>query len=64
MYGGTFNYPNKICDKHATVMNSNKEIYGAFRHKRTFHQFGRSTEGLGKTVIFEILLFETVNSHF
>ena len=29
----------KLCDKHVMVMNKNSEIYGAFRHKTTFHQF-------------------------
>ena len=26
-------------DKRVTVMNKNSEIYGAFRHKTTFHRF-------------------------
>ena len=31
-------------DKRVTVMNKNSEIYGAFRHKTTFHQFCLSTD--------------------
>ena len=27
----------KLRDKHVTIMNNNKEIYGACRHKTTFH---------------------------
>ena len=34
----------KICDKRVTVMNKNLDIYGAFRHKTTFHQFCLSTD--------------------
>ena len=34
----------KICDKCVTVTNKNSEIYGAFRHKTTFHQFCLSTD--------------------
>ena len=30
---------NNICNKHDIVMNKNLEIYGACRHKTTFHQF-------------------------
>ena len=26
-----------LCDKRVMVMNNNSEIYGAFRHKTTFH---------------------------
>ena len=32
-----------LCDKRVTVMNKNSEIYGAYRHKTTFHQFYLST---------------------
>ena len=28
-----------ICDKCVTIMNKNSEIYGACRHKTTFHRF-------------------------
>ena len=31
-------------DKRVTVTNKNSEIYGAFRHKTTFHQFCLSTD--------------------
>ena len=31
-------------DKRVTVMNKNTEIYGACRHKTTFHQFFRSND--------------------
>ena len=34
----------KIRDKHVTIMNKNLEIYGAFRHKTTFHRFYLSTD--------------------
>ena len=29
----------KLRDKRVTIMNKNSEIYGACRHKTTFHQF-------------------------
>ena len=29
----------KLCAKRVTVMNKNSDIYGACRHKTTFHQF-------------------------
>ena len=32
-----------IRDKHVKIMNDNSEIYGACRHKTTFHQFFLST---------------------
>ena len=35
---------NKLRDKHVTVMNKNSEIYGACRHKTTFHKFFLSTD--------------------
>ena len=31
-------------DKRVMVMNKNSEIYLAFRHKKTFHQFFLSTD--------------------
>ena len=34
----------KLRDKRVTVMNKNSEIYGAFRHKTTFHLFCLSTD--------------------
>ena len=34
----------KLREKHVTVMNKNSEIYGACRHKTTFHQFCLSTD--------------------
>ena len=34
----------KLHDKRVTVMNKNSEIYGACRHKTTFHQFFLSTD--------------------
>ena len=34
----------KLHGKHVTVMNKNPEIYGACRHKTTFHQFCLSTD--------------------
>ena len=34
----------KLRDKRVTVMNKNSEIYGAFRHKTTFHRFCLSTD--------------------
>ena len=34
----------KICDKHVKIMNKDLEIYGACRHKTTFHQFCLSTD--------------------
>ena len=34
----------KLHDKCATVMNKNLEIYGACRHKTTFHRFCLSTD--------------------
>ena len=34
----------KLRDKHVTVMNKNSEIYGACRHKMTFHRFCLSTD--------------------
>ena len=33
----------KIRDKRVTIMNKNSEIYGASRHKTTFHRFCLST---------------------
>ena len=33
-----------LLDKHITIMNKNLEIYGAFRHKTTFHRFCLSTD--------------------
>ena len=36
----------KLCDKRVTVMNKNLEIYGACRHKTTFHRFCPSTDDL------------------
>ena len=33
-----------LCDKRVTVMNTNSDIYGACRHKTTFHQFCLSTD--------------------
>ena len=34
----------KLREKRITVMNKNLEIYGACRHKATFHQFCLSTD--------------------
>ena len=34
----------KLLDKRATIMNKNSEIYGACRHKTTFHRFFLSTD--------------------
>ena len=34
----------KLRDKHVTIMNKNLEIYGACRHKTTFHRFFLSTD--------------------
>ena len=34
----------KLRDKHVTVMNKNTQIYGACRHKTTFHLFFLSTD--------------------
>ena len=34
----------KLRGKRVTIMNKNLEIYGAFRHKTTFHQFSLSTD--------------------
>ena len=34
----------KIREKRVTVMNKNSDIYGACRHKTTFHQFCISTD--------------------
>ena len=34
----------KICEKRVTVNNKNSEIYGACRHKTTFHKFFLSTD--------------------
>ena len=34
----------KLCDELVTIMNNNSDIYGAFRHKMTFHQFLLSTD--------------------
>ena len=36
--------PKNVRDKRVMVMNKNSEIYGAFRHKTTFHQFFLSTD--------------------
>ena len=33
----------KLRDKRVTIMNKNSEIYGACRHKTTFHRFFLST---------------------
>ena len=44
MYGGTFNYPKNLHDKHVTVMDNNSEIYGACWHKATFHKSYLSTD--------------------
>ena len=33
-----------IHDKRATIMNKNLDIYGAFRHKTTFHLFYLSND--------------------
>ena len=33
----------KLRDKRVTFMNKNLDIYGAFRHKTTFHRFLLST---------------------
>ena len=33
-----------ICDKCINIMNKNSEIYGACRHKTTFHRFFLSTD--------------------
>ena len=38
------NILKKLRDKHVTVMNKISEIYGACRHKTTFHQFFLSTD--------------------
>ena len=35
----------KLRDKRVTIMNKNSEIYGACRHKTTFHRFCLSTDG-------------------
>ena len=34
----------KLCDKRVTIMNKNLDMYGACRHKMTFHQFFLSTD--------------------
>ena len=34
----------KIRGKYGTVKNKNSEIYGAWRHKTTFHKFFLSTD--------------------
>ena len=34
----------KLRDKRVTIMNKNSKIYGACRHKTTFHQFCLSTD--------------------
>ena len=34
----------KLRDKHVTIMNKNSEIYGACRHKTTFHRFLLNTD--------------------
>ena len=34
----------KLRDKRVTVMNKNLDIYGACRHKTTFHRFCLSTD--------------------
>ena len=36
--------PKNLRDKRVMVMNNNSEIYGAFQHKTTFHQFSLSTD--------------------
>ena len=58
-------------EKCVTVMNKNLEIYGAFRHKTTFHRFPPSTDDpilTGERVrplkSFKILRFEFVNDNF
>ena len=33
-----------LCDKRVMIMNKNSEIYGACRHKTTFHRFCLSTD--------------------
>ena len=38
---------NKLSDKRVTVMNKNSDIYGACRHKTTFHRFCLSTDDPG-----------------
>ena len=66
MNGGTSNNPKKLCAKHVMGMNKNLEIYGACRHKRTFHQFFLSTDdtvyqvkGLDHATYFQNLGFQT-----
>ena len=61
----------KLRDKHVTVMNNNSEIYGAFRHKTTFHHCSLCTDypvklvkGLGRRPSFQNLGFENVNCRF
>ena len=34
----------KIRDKRVTIMNKNSDVYGACRHKTTFHKFLLSTD--------------------
>ena len=34
----------ELCDKRVTIMNKNSDIYGACRHKTTFHRFCLSTD--------------------
>ena len=36
----------ELCEKRVTVMNTNLDIYGACRHKNTFHRFCLSTDDL------------------
>ena len=63
--------PKKLRDKRVTIMKNNSEIYGACRHKTTFHQFcisinypvfnrwkGYAVKG------FQILGLEPVNGSF
>ena len=34
----------KMRDKRVKIMNKNSDIYGAYRHKTTFHRFCLSTD--------------------
>ena len=43
MYGGTF-IDKELCDKRVRVVNKNLGMYGACRHKMTFHRFCLSTD--------------------
>ena len=33
-----------LCDKHVTLIKKSSDIYGAFRHKTTFHPFFLGTD--------------------